>query len=94
MPVRMTLEDWNLFDSISAWREATVGTREDKKVKLANPALRQSMREEYDQGGMEALELIFGELPTFIARKVRRPDLKEQYEGLSSGDCTMTQAYH
>ena len=49
MPVRMTLEDWNLFDSISAWREATVGTREDKKVKLANPALRQSMREEYDQ---------------------------------------------
>jgi hypothetical protein len=24
------------------------------------------MREEYDQGGMEALELIFGELPTFI----------------------------
>jgi N-acyl-D-amino-acid deacylase len=94
MPVRMTLEDWNLFDSISAWREATVGTREDKKVKLANPALRQSMREEYDQGGMEALDLLFGELPTFIARKVRRPDLKGQYEGLSVGQIATMEHKH
>ena len=71
-----------------------MGTREDKKVKLANPALRQSMREEYDQGGMEALDLIFGELPTFIARKVRRPDLKEQYEGLSVGQIATTEHKH
>jgi N-acyl-D-aspartate/D-glutamate deacylase len=29
------------------------------------------------------LALVFGELPKWIARKVRRPDLKEKYEGLS-----------
>jgi N-acyl-D-aspartate/D-glutamate deacylase len=82
-PVRMTLEDWNLFDSIPAWCEATVGTLEEKKAKLSNPELRKSMREELDKGGMETLEVIFGDLPKYIARKVRRPDLKEKYEGLS-----------
>lgn len=82
-PVRMTLEDWNLFDSVPAWREATVGTVEERKAKLSRPELRQSMREEYDKGGMETLDVIFGEIPNYIARKVRRPDLKEKYEGLS-----------
>jgi len=82
-PVRMTLEDWNLFDSVPAWREATVGTLEEKKAKLSKPELRKSMREDYDQGGFETLNVVFGEFPKFIARKVRRPDLKEKYEGLS-----------
>jgi N-acyl-D-aspartate/D-glutamate deacylase len=79
----MTLEDWNLFDSVPAWREATLGNTEERKMKLRSPAIRQSMREEYDKGGMETLALIFGELPKWIARKVHRPDLKEKYEGLS-----------
>jgi len=82
-PVRMTLEDWNLFDSVPAWREATLGSTEERKMKLRNPAIRQSMREEYDKGGMETLALIFGELPKWIARKVHRTDLKDKYEGLS-----------
>src|SRR6266478_6499895 len=82
-PVRMTLEDWNLFDSVPAWREATLGSTEERKMKLRNPAIRQSMREEYDKGGMETLALIFGELPKWIARKVHRTDLKDRYEGLS-----------
>jgi N-acyl-D-amino-acid deacylase len=82
-PVRMTLEDWNLFDSVPAWREATIGTTEERKMKLRRPEIRGSMREEYDKGGMETLAFIFGELPKWIARKVHRPDLKDKYEGLS-----------
>ena len=82
-PVRMTLEDWNLFDSVPAWREATLGTTEERKMKLRKPEIRASMREEYDNGGMETLALVFGELPKWIARKVQRRDLKDQYEGLS-----------
>jgi N-acyl-D-aspartate/D-glutamate deacylase len=82
-PVRMTLEDWNLFDSVPAWREATLGSTEERKMKLRSPAIRQTMREEYDKGGMETLALIFGELPKWIARKVHRTDLKDKYEGLS-----------
>ena len=33
-----TFEDWNLFDECPAWREATVGTREERLAKLADPA--------------------------------------------------------
>ena len=31
-PVRMTLEDWNLFDSIPAWKDATLGSIEERKA--------------------------------------------------------------
>src|SRR5260370_7265567 len=52
-------------------------------MKLSGPEIRESMREEYDKGGMETLAFIFGELPKWIARKVHRADLKDKYEGLS-----------
>jgi N-acyl-D-aspartate/D-glutamate deacylase len=82
-PVRMTLEDWNLFDSVPAWKEATLGTTEERKAKLSNPELRKSMREDYDKGGMETLDVVFGEFSRIIARKVHNKDLKQKYEGLS-----------
>ena len=33
-----TLESIGLFDNLSAWNEATVGTLEEHKAKLADPA--------------------------------------------------------
>jgi N-acyl-D-aspartate/D-glutamate deacylase len=82
-PVRMTLEDWNLFDSVPAWKEATIGTVEERKAKLSKPELRAEMRADYDGGGMETLNIVFGEFHKFIARKVKDRDLKLKYEGLS-----------
>ena len=82
-PVRMTLEDWNLFDSVPAWKEATIGTVEERKAKLSKPELRAEMRADYDGGGMETLNVVFGEFEHFIARKVKNPDLKLKYEGMS-----------
>ena len=41
------------------------------------------MREDYDQGGMETMNVVFGEFDKFIARKVRNTELKLQYEGMS-----------
>lgn len=82
-PVRMTLEDWNLFDSIPAWKDATLGTVEERKAKMSRPELRAAMRADYDAGGMETLNIVFGEFHKFIARKVRNPDLKLKYEGMS-----------
>jgi N-acyl-D-aspartate/D-glutamate deacylase len=82
-PVRMTLEDWNLFDSIPAWKDATLGTVEERKAKLSRPELRQAMRADYDAGGMETLNIVFGEFHKYIARKVHNRDLKLKYEGLS-----------
>ena len=40
-----TFEDWNLFDDSGAWAEATVGTVEERKKKLADPARRAALRE-------------------------------------------------
>ncbi len=80
-PIKMTLENWNLFDDNAAWREATLGTVEERKAKLSNPDIRRAMREEYD-AGTESRDFIFGELAMYIARKVQREDLKH-YEGLS-----------
>ena len=82
-PVRMTLEDWNLFDSVPAWKEATIGTVEERKAKLSKPELRAEMRADYDGGGMETLDVIFGEFRNFIARKIHDRDLKLKYEGMS-----------
>ena len=82
-PVRMTLEDWNLFDSVPAWKEATIGTVEERKAKLSKPELRAEMRQDYDDGGMETLDVIFGGFETYIARKVKDRDLKLKYEGMS-----------
>ncbi len=39
-----TFEDWNLYDDRPAWREATVGTIEEKLAKLADPERRPALR--------------------------------------------------
>jgi N-acyl-D-amino-acid deacylase len=39
-----TFEDWNLWDERPAWREATLGTVEEKLAKLADPARRAALK--------------------------------------------------
>ena len=83
-PMRMTLEDWNLFDSIPVWREATLGTVVEKKAKLSDPDRRKLMREDYDENGFDTINVTVGiDFDHFIARKVHKEDLKEKYAGLS-----------
>ena len=41
-----TLADWNLFDECPAWREATVGTKQERLVKLGDMNRRQSLRDQ------------------------------------------------
>lgn len=93
-PVRMTLEDWNLFDSIPAWKDATLGTIEERKAKMTRPELRAAMRADYDAGGMETLNIVFGEFHKFIARKVRNTDLKLKYEGMSVSQIAEKEGKH
>ncbi len=40
-----TFEEWNLWDDMEAWREATLGTVEERLAKLADPARRPGLRE-------------------------------------------------
>lgn len=78
----ITFENWNLFDDSPVWREATTGTLEEKKTKLADPRIRAALREEYD-AGTKSRDFLFGELAEFIAHTVHRADLKKKYEGCS-----------
>jgi N-acyl-D-aspartate/D-glutamate deacylase len=41
-----TFETWNMFDDAPAWREATLGTVEERKQKLGDPARRRALREQ------------------------------------------------
>lgn len=44
-----TLETIGLFDNLPAWNEATVGTREERKAKLADPGRRAKLRADMDR---------------------------------------------
>jgi N-acyl-D-amino-acid deacylase len=38
--------DWNLFDDAPAWLDATLGTTEERKAKLGDPARRQALKDQ------------------------------------------------
>ena len=46
----LTFEDWNLFDDTDAWRDVTLGTKEQRKAKMQDPEMRRRLKEEWDSG--------------------------------------------
>ena len=46
----MTFADWNLFDDTEAWREVTLGTKDQRKAKMQDPEMRRRLKEEWDAG--------------------------------------------
>jgi N-acyl-D-aspartate/D-glutamate deacylase len=53
-----TFEDWNLFDDAEPWREATLGTVEERLAKLADPGRRPALRAERPRTATEPIEKI------------------------------------
>ena len=47
-----TLETIGLFDQLPAWNEATVGTLEERKAKLADPERRPALKRDMERGPM------------------------------------------
>ncbi len=39
-----TLENWNLYDSSPAWRDMTIGTKEEKTAKMKDPTMRAAVK--------------------------------------------------
>jgi N-acyl-D-aspartate/D-glutamate deacylase len=64
-----TFHDWNLWDDDPAWREATLGTVEERKSKLADPTRRSSLKN--DPTG--AVTASFDDI---IILEVKRDDMK------------------
>ena len=57
-----SLDNWNLFDTISAWREMTLGTTEERMGKMRDPALRQRLRDGYRPGPSGSLTVSIDDL--------------------------------
>ena len=89
---RFSLEEqWNLFDNVDAWREATLGTPEERKTKLLNPKLRQSMREEYDRTKQPKA---LGDIANFVCRKIENVELRNKYRDRVVGDIAKEENKH
>jgi N-acyl-D-aspartate/D-glutamate deacylase len=92
-----TLEDYNLADTIPCWKEALLGTVEEKRVKLADPARRLAMKDVHEQrGGLFGAGYPLDEITVhWISSDVSNADhLKETYEGYAIGEIAAREGKH
>ena len=84
-------DEWNLFDNVDAWREATLGTEEERKTKLANPDLRASMKAEYDRTKQPRA---LGDISASVCRGVNNEELSKKYQDRLVGDIAREENKH
>jgi N-acyl-D-amino-acid deacylase len=92
-----TFEDYNLLDTIPCWKEALLGTVEEKRAKLADPERRIAMRAQLDDRGG-----LFGSGYVMDAIKVNwissdapnAQEIKDRYEGWTIGEIAAREHKH
>jgi len=70
-------EKWTFFDNVDVWREALMGSYEERIARLSDPARRQQMKQIYDQTRQPRS---VGDILHFICRKISREDLRARYQ--------------
>ena len=87
-----TLDEWNLFDSIPAWRDITLGDREERTRKMSDPQMRAAVKDAYieDQRAIGAtvtriVDLVIGDVGDERFRHL---------EGLSIGEIAEQRGVH
>jgi len=99
---KFTFEHWNLFDSSPLWREVTLGTIAERKVRMSDPEWRRKLKEEFDDGkgptlggGTEA-EATPGAgdgIPTMKVMEAKKNSLKK-YDGMTMDEIAKDQNKH
>jgi N-acyl-D-amino-acid deacylase len=92
-----TFEDYNLLDTLPCWKEALLGTVEEKRVKLADPGRRKAMKELDDvRGGLFGAGYVTKEIKVnWISSDA--PDaqtIKRRYEGFTIGEIAAREGKH
>lgn len=92
-----TLEEYNLADTIPCWKEACIGTVEEKMVKFADPVRRSAMKAVHEErGGLFGAGYDLTDIKIhWISSDV--PDaheLKEKYEGFCIGEVAAREGKH
>jgi len=92
-----SLDNWNLYDSSPAWREATTGTVEEKMAKMRDPAVREKLRHETETANtlFANTQLAVGGPPRKLVVQgvTRRPDM-QKYVGKSLGQIAEEEGKH
>ena len=96
MTVRLNMrccfsEKWTFFDDVDVWRDATMGTLEERKAKLTDPARRQVMKELYDRTKRPSAA---GKITDFVCRKIYRDDLRAKYRDRTVRDIAKAENKH
>ena len=84
-----TLEHWNLYDASPAWREVTTGTKEEKRQKMQDPALREALVKEAEAADrrLQMIQAGVGGNPKhLVVQSVNGQDELEPYVGRSVGE--------
>ena len=90
--LEFTLQDWNLFDESPSWREITIGSLEDRKLKMQDPDMRSRMREEWDNGSRPGPNFL-GSVAGLIVMATGRREL-DRYVGLTIAEIAEQEGKH
>jgi len=94
----IVLEDYNLMDIFPAWKEACLGTLEEKVAKLSDPARRPGLKEAIDAlgGGFGAARYPLDEITVnwISSDAPNAQELKERYEGFTIAEIAARENKH
>ena len=85
-----TFEDFNLLDGQDDWREVTLGSVEERMLKMQDPVRREGLRRDYDVGRMP---IATGPIKHFIIKETIKPEHK-RYEGMTLQQLGEAQGRH
>jgi N-acyl-D-aspartate/D-glutamate deacylase len=92
-----TFEDYNLLDTIPCWKEALLGTVDEKRTKLADPARRTAMKEIHEaRGGLFGAGYVLNEITVnwISSDAPNAQEIKERYEGFTIGEIATREGKH
>ena len=87
------LDDWNLYDSSPAWRDATTGTREEKIRKLSDPGLRARMIADVDSRKLSTMT-VGGDMGEHIYQGATNTPKHDELIGLTLAQIAERQGKH
>jgi N-acyl-D-amino-acid deacylase len=92
-----TFEDYNLLDTLPCWKEALLGTVEEKQAKLADPERREAMKALDDErGGLFGAGYVTKEIKVnwISSDAPNAREIKETYEGFTIGEVAAREGKH
>lgn len=87
-----SLDEWNLFDSIPAWREVTTGSVEERIAKMSDPVHREALKASFHPKHTLVGATVTA-IPALVVAEVGRSEL-ERHVGFSIGEIAEREGQH